>query len=264
MAGIDEPLNETGSVESAAEAEAAEVAVEVPAAQTPAEPPPVPDAQFVRYPEGPVAIPAFYVAVTGREAGMLWTDSYRYSRTNMIRAIERTYAAAASEKDKNERLSFPRFVLGSKADKEFVAPGSSLSSSFLLAPINNVAAAVAQTTYTLDTKQRILTELRRDEEGEIIGELTNLWKNDRIEQVSWKAQGDERIVQFGYNRKGDRISEKDYRNGILERTVEMLDGDEIETLYLNEVPLLRAVWREGKKISEERLPNTLTRQYEKR
>jgi hypothetical protein len=223
------------------------------------EPPPESVAKFVRNPEGPAVIPAFYIAVTGREAGPLWTDNYRYTRTNMIRAIERNYAAAARSDEKSKRLSFPRFVLDSKADKEFVSPGNSLASAFLLDALSGANRDAAQVSYSLDTKQRILSEVRRDEEGEVTGELTNIWKNDRIEQITWKAKDDERIIQFNYNRNGDRIGEKDYRNGVLERTVEPGEGDEIETLYINDKPVLRAIWRDGIKIVEERISNIQTR-----
>ncbi|MDR3301332.1 MAG: hypothetical protein LBT01_02210 [Spirochaetaceae bacterium] len=216
-------------------------------------PPPVagpdPMIALLRNPQGPAPIPEFFVAVTGREGGRLWTDDYRYSRTNTLRAIERKYFEKTASKE-YDRLVFPRFVLNSPVDREFVSPGISISSS--LFPDTPVEPT-AQLTYTLDTKQRILTETRRDEEGKLIEELTNTWKNDKIEKITRKYFEDERVVTFGYNGKGDRVSEQDYRNDILERTVTISGSQEIEELYFDGKPVLRAVWEDGKKISEERL-----------
>jgi hypothetical protein len=263
-AGIDAPVSESeseGEREIELELSFDDIKPPAPVDKTPEEPPVTPQALLVRNPQGAAAIPDFYVAVTGREAGPLWTDNYRYTRTNMIRAIERNYTAPAGTRGA-ERISFPRFVLNSRNDKEFIAPGNSLSSNFLLDTFAGADRGTTQAIYTLDSRQRILSEVRRDEEGNVIGELTNIWKNDRIEQVTWQGKDDERIIRFSYNKGGDRIGEKDYRNGILERTVEGTGGDEVETLYLNDKPLLRAIWKDGKKISEERISNMQTRRHE--
>jgi hypothetical protein len=205
---------------------------------------------LIKNPQGPAPIPEFFVAVTGRESGRLWTDDYRYTRTNTLRAIERKYFDKGAAKDQ-ERLLFPRFVFKSQSDNEFVAPGLSLSANFLFA--DALGKTSSQITYTLDSKQRILTETRRDENGEVIGELTNTWINDRIEKMAWKTKTDERIVELEHDKKGNRVGERDYRNGVLERTVRMDGTKELEELYVNGAPILRAVWEDGVKISEERI-----------
>jgi len=51
------------------------------------------------------------------------------------------------------------------------------------------------------------------------------------------------------------ISEKNLKNGVLERVV-LIDGEtEIEELYMNNAVVLRAVWEDGRKISETRVRN---------
>jgi hypothetical protein len=249
----EQPVEKTQS--AAAENESAPPEIDVPIdeegeiAGPASPPPPSPMIDLVRNPQGPAPIPEFFVAVTGREGGRLWTDDYRYTRANTLRAIERKYFEKTASKD-FDRLMFPRFILNSKNDREFVTPGISVSSSFLFdAP----SEPTAQVTYTLDNKQRVLTETRRDEEGNLIEELTNTWKNDKIEKITRKYFDDERVVSFSYNSKGDRVSEQDYRNEMLERTVTIDGAREIEELYFGGKPVLRAVWEDGKKISEERI-----------
>ncbi|MDR2864136.1 MAG: hypothetical protein LBV68_00815 [Spirochaetaceae bacterium] len=204
---------------------------------------------FIKNPQGPVPIPDFYPDIAAREGGLLWTDSYRYARSRTLRAVERVYYDVSIEQ-KLQRLSFPRFVSGSTLDTEFVNPGASFSSNFLR-DIKN--ADIGKLSYTLDNKQRVITETRRDAEGNLIGELTNTWKNDRIEKVVWKAPYDERVIEFEYDNGGERSGEKNYRNGILERTVKKEGNTEIEELYLDNTPVIRAVWENGKKVSEERI-----------
>jgi len=205
-------------------------------------------------PEWPEELPESFVAVAGREGGLIWKDDYRYARNSTLRMIIRTYYTGDIA-DKPVPLRFPRFVEGSQEDKEFVTPGNSFSSDFL----NEVLkAAPGEVRYNLDRKHRVLSETRLDKEGNVTGELTNVWSKDKLEKVRWESKDEQRVVEYIYD-KGNRVGERDYRNGVLERTVTIRGNREVEELYYDGEPVLRAVWENGKKIKEERLLNAKLR-----
>jgi antitoxin component YwqK of YwqJK toxin-antitoxin module len=183
-----------------------------------------------------------------------WSDVYRYARNNQIRAIERTYAATKTR----TRIDLPRTIKDLSFEGAlFVSPVSAYSSAFLQDVLLDTGK---NTVYTLNEKGRILTETRHGEDGKVSGILTNTWDDDRIISVVWEHQDDNRRVDYIYNGDGELTNEKNYRNETLEREVALnYDGDsdeEIETLYLNGQPVLRAVWQDGRKIKEESLRNS--------
>jgi hypothetical protein len=185
-----------------------------------------------------------------------WSDVYRYARNNQIRAIERTYTAAETR----TRVDLPRTIQDLSFESPFfVSPVSAYTSAFLQDVLLDTGT---NTVYTLNEKGRILTETRQDAEGEAGGILTNTWDDDRIVSVTWEYKDDKRRVDYTYNDDGELMQEKNYRNETLEREVTLnhdVDGvedEEIETLYLNGQPALRAVWQDGRKISEESLRGT--------
>jgi hypothetical protein len=119
-------------------------------------------------------------------------------------------------------------------------------------------AAPLSVQFQLDNKGRILSETRRDDKGNVTGTLSNTWDGERIVTITWESPPDDtRVVNFSYNDDGDRVREENWRRGVLDRDVvtETVGGDtiEIETLYLDEKPVLRARWVNGKKVSEEPL-----------
>jgi hypothetical protein len=179
-----------------------------------------------------------------------WADVYRYARNNQIRVIERTYLETKSR----TRVTLPRTIKDISFNETngtlFVTPVSSYSSVFLQDVLLDTGT---NTMYTLDDKGRILTETRRDADGEIQGTLTNVWDENRIRSVVWESGGDVRRVDYIYNKDGERVNEKDYRNGTLERDVAVNGDEEVETLYLRGEAVLRAVWQEGRKIEEKSL-----------
>jgi hypothetical protein len=174
------------------------------------------------------------------------TDYYRYSRSSSLRGVERVYQAESQTEP--VRMRFPHVVLQAAKNAQFVNPGISFSTEFFEDIIVDSGSRVL---YTTDDRGRVLTETRRNEDGEVIGELRNTWSGDRLVSVHWKAGDDERITEFEYNSDGDRVLERNLNRGVLERMVR-LDGDrEIEELYMNGKPMLRAIWENGRKILEE-------------
>lgn len=200
-----------------------------------------------RNPQGPAVIPASFVAITGREGGTVWTDFYRYTRSKGLRSIERVF----NQEERDAALvRFPRFVEGGPVDTDFVSIQRPVAPLFLLDVIN---AASPKVVYTTDSKRRLVTETHRDEQDALIGVLKNTWIDDRLASVSWTAEGDEREAVYSYNEAGARVRERNYRAGTLEREVQFDGLREVETLYIDGKARLRAVWLDGRKLSEERL-----------
>jgi hypothetical protein len=184
----------------------------------------------------------------GEKIDLLTTDYYRYSRSKSLRAVERIYHQPVPEEDRLVRLSFPHMILDAASDKNFVNPGTAYGSDFLQDVLTNTGG---QVVYTTDERGRILVETTMDETGNVTGEIRNTWTDDRLTSVDWKSAGDERRSEYEYDRDGDRILERNYRNGVLERVVRRENDRETEELYMNGVVVLRAVWQDGRKVSEE-------------
>jgi antitoxin component YwqK of YwqJK toxin-antitoxin module len=182
--------------------------------------------------------------VTGARSNA-WVDTYRYRRNNQIRAIDRTYL----DTNTHARVSLPRTIQDISFNSGFfVSPTSTYTSVFLQDVLLDTGSEV---TYTLDDKGRILTETRRNGTGEVSGTVSTLWDDDRIVQVVWESGDDKRRVVYTYNEDNERAGEKNYRNETLERETTISGEEEIETLYRDGKPLLRAFWKDGKKIREE-------------
>jgi hypothetical protein len=187
------------------------------------------------------------VTVEGTEEP-IWTDVYRYTRSNALRSVERHYIRAPIEGRETELMRFPQLVLGVSAENEFIQPASVLSSEFFSDVIVNSGDRIL---YNTDSRGRVLSEVRRDENDKIIGEIINTWSGDRLVSVAWKSEEEDRLIEYEYDSAGDRVFERNLRNGELERTVRREGEQEIEELYLNGEVALRAVWVEGRKVSEE-------------
>ena len=110
----------------------------------------------------------------------------------------------------------------------------------------------ARVVYDMDSQGRIICETHYDEEDNILAVINNEWQGDRINIIRWSAPPDEGRIVFRFSGK-DRIGEDDYRNGVLERKVTVQGNNEIEEIFMYGRVILRAVWENGRKISEERL-----------
>jgi hypothetical protein len=177
----------------------------------------------------------------------LWTDYYRYSRFFSLRGINRVYHSDVPA----SWIRFPHIVLDAGGLENFISPNDAYSSVFLEDVFLSRGDRVV---YTTDNRGRILTETRHDEEGEVIGEIRNTWSEaNKIQSVHWTAGEDERLVEYDYDNEGDRIEERNYTKGVLERVVQVEGEREVETLYIQGRPVLKAIWENGRKISEERI-----------
>jgi hypothetical protein len=177
------------------------------------------------------------------------TDYYRYTRSFSLRAIERVFHQGYDE-SLMDRITFPAINPGVSREIEFQNPGLALSTEFLE---DVITAPLSRIIYTTDSRGRVLVEAMLDENGEVLGELRNTWTGDRLDSVLWKSGDDERLTEYEYDSNGDRIFERNLNNGILERTVRTTGNRDIEELYMDGRVVLRALWEDGRKISEERV-----------
>jgi hypothetical protein len=179
----------------------------------------------------------------------LWTDQYRYSRFFSLRGINRVYHSDLPA----SRSRFPHIVLDAGPPGDFINPNDAYTSAFLEDVFINRGDRVV---YTTNNRGRILTETRYNEAGDVTGEFMNTWdENDKLQSTRWISGEEDRLVEFEYDDEGDRIGERNYAKGVLERVVQVEGEREVETLYMRGRPVLRAVWEKDRKISEERIPS---------
>ncbi|MDR2314453.1 MAG: hypothetical protein LBE02_07955 [Spirochaetaceae bacterium] len=214
------------------------------------------------------------------DATPLWTDRYRYTRSFLLRGVERTYhegaagflaalenrppaapapagqAPAGQAPAERASANLPPPALDLR-DSPLIPGFAGFSDPYDYSIMVNVLSEVyaipaAKVIYDTDSRGRVLSETRYDEEGAVLSVINNEWLGDRISEIRWTAGSDQGRIVFFYSGE-DRIGEEDYRNGILERKLSRQGEEEIEEIYMNGRAILRAVWREGRKISEERL-----------
>ena len=187
----------------------------------------------------PVIMPVFVLS---------HTDSYRYTRSGSLRAIDRTFYEGAAN---YQRIAFPRLGPGSViiVDDDLITHGSAYTSGYFIGNENPEGSAIS---YNLDSRGRVLGEIWRDENGVVVGELTNTWSGDRLLSVLWKTKDENTLIEYEYDDNGDRVVERNYSHGILERITYIQDDMEIEDIFINGVLMLRAYWENGQKIREER------------
>ena len=174
------------------------------------------------------------------------TDHYRYSRFGSLRAIDRVIHRGAGE---FFRLSFPRLGPDIFPDRNITVAGIAYTPQFVTPAFSDEI----HISYTLDARARVLNEVWRDEEGNILGEIRYTWSGDRLQTVLWKSSNEERLVEYEYNEKGDRIEERNYRQGVLERRVIIQGNRETEEVFMDGRLILRAFWEDGLRVSEERI-----------
>jgi len=175
------------------------------------------------------------------------TDIYLYTRSLSLRAIERTLLEGGNNLS---RISFPPIGPQIPSSNELVTNDSAFSTEFL----SDIQSPEGVTiSYTLDDKGRIVSEVWKDKDGGLYGELQSTWSGAKLQSVLWKTSEEERLVEYEYDDAGNRIVERDYNHGTLERSVTSRDGKDTEEIYLNGKIVLRAYWENGQKISEERV-----------
>ena len=179
-----------------------------------------------------------------------FTDFYKYNRSLFLRSIERIfYTDMKAKEDDLVRISFPRSLRDAASNFTISERLNMYPDFFGDVFIENESKMI----FDIDSRGRILSQTLYDEKDEVIWVINNTWQNNRIIFTS-KTMGDLILAaEYQYNMAGDMISEKNLKNGVLERTVKVEGDYEIEELYLNNIVILRAIWEEGVKISETRV-----------
>ena len=182
------------------------------------------------------------------EPRKIFTDYFRYNRAGSLRTIERTFHVQLdSEKT---RLTFAHRVLEDASKSMFLTDQLYLTSDFHDDPS---VSTDEKMVFTTDERQRILTQTLLDSEGEVIWSVRNTWSGDRIVSAL-KTEGEEqRLNEYEYNSNGDRIVERNFHNGVLQRQVFTEGNRETEELFMNGAVVLRAIWEDNRKISEQRV-----------
>ena len=185
-----------------------------------------------------------------------YTDYFRYNRSSFLRAVERHFYSDMQipSPDDFVRLSFPGNILNAARQDSFINEKLNPYPEFFgdLGVMININARMV---FSTDERGRIISQTLYDEQDEVIWEIVNTWLGERIISIS-KTMGDiEFLAEYEYDSGGNRISERNIRNGILERLVRTEGNTDIEELYLNNVIVMQAVWEDGRKISETRVRN---------
>ncbi|MDR2553032.1 MAG: hypothetical protein LBD31_07715 [Treponema sp.] len=207
----------------------------------------------------------------------LWTDQYRYTRSSFLREVERTYysAGTAVTEIQGYNAALPGELQTRRPERKEEEGDASLTASLDLRtppPVSGFVSSLppydssimsnvlpgiysvpaAKVLFDTDAMGKVLSETRFDKDGRVLAEISNEWSGDRIKMILWSAGNDRGRVEFTYS-EGERIAEEDYRNGVLERRVRVRGNEETEEIFLEEKLVLRALWREGRKVSEERI-----------
>jgi hypothetical protein len=177
----------------------------------------------------------------------LFTDSYRYTRSGSLRAIDRTIQEGTGERS---RIGFPALSPRITPREELATHAGVYTTAYFLGAGNLEGLTV---NYNLDSRGRVLSEITKNDEGKTVGELRNTWSDNRLTSAFWKSGDDERRIEFEYDNDGEPVVERNFRKGVLERVVNIEGDNEIEEIYMNGNLILRAYWENGLKISEERI-----------
>jgi len=182
------------------------------------------------------------------------TDFFRYNRSSFLRAIERIFYndRQISPIDASVKIAFPNNILNAARNDFFMSEKLNPYPEFFGDLYVNANSRIV---FTTDERGRVLTQTLLGSEDKVVWVIRNTWSEDRIVSSS-KTEGDmEFLAEYEYDSNGNRIIERNIRNGILERLVRSEGNKDIEQLYFNNAVVLQAVWEDGRKISETRISN---------
>jgi len=197
----------------------------------------------------------------GNDRGGEYAESYidflRYNRSMFLRGVERVFykGRRISLSDAPLSVSFPRDLADTDTLKNLLGEKHHSYPEFF----GEVSVyANEKIVYTTDERNRILSQTLYDRDNKVVWVINNTWSNGRIASTEKKEGGTVSLAEFTYNSDGEKILEKNFKNGILERVVRREGKTDIEELYINNMVVLRAVWEDGRKISETRVGSSRT------
>jgi len=188
----------------------------------------------------------------GGEYKPVFTDYFRYNRSSFLRSVQRVFhkKSELSSLDDPVLITFPSGIMAAARNEYFIGERYNSYPEFF----GEIAAEKdSKMIYSTDERGRILSQTLYDADDKVIWAIHNTWKDERIISTVKEEDDNISLAEFEYDSDGDRVLEKNYTNGILERVVRTEGKTDIEELYLNGNVILQAVWEDGRKISETRM-----------
>ena len=182
----------------------------------------------------------------------VFTDYFRYNRSSFLRSVQRVFYkdSEISSLDDPVVITFPAGIMAAAKNGYFIGESHNSYPDFFG---EITAEENTKMVYSTDERGRILSQTYFDSDDKIIWIINNTWKDDRIVSTVKEEGGNVILAEFEYDSDGDRVLERNYTNGILERVVRSEGKTDIEELYLNGNVILQAVWEDGRKVSETRM-----------
>jgi len=182
----------------------------------------------------------------------VYADFFYYNRSSYLRSMRRVFYKEneISSLDEPVVITFPSGIMAAARETAFTVERHNSYPEFFGEVF---AVKDSKMTYSTDERGRILSQTFYDEDDSIIWVIYNTWKDDRIVSTVKEEGGNISMAEYEYNSDGDRVLERNYTNGVLERVVRTDGKTDIEELYLNGNVILQAVWEDGRKISETRM-----------
>jgi hypothetical protein len=147
-------------------------------------------------------------------------------------------------------ITFPSGIMAAARDRFFSGERHNSYPEFF----GNVSAGKdSKMSYSTDERGRILSQTFYDADDKVVWVIYNTWKDERIISTVKEEGNIVNLAEYEYNSSGDRVLERNYTNGVLERVVRSQGKTDIEELYLNGNVVLQAVWENGRKVSETRM-----------
>jgi antitoxin component YwqK of YwqJK toxin-antitoxin module len=180
---------------------------------------------------------------------LFYKELYRYDRGGSLRSIERILPSGGPVTIRLPRLAEPIPSYG------FISPGTAGNKPN------------ARVEFATDTRGRIVAERRyeidddgKGEEGAkagdkaaLVEETANVWSENRLLSTTIITPDGVFRTEYEYDPEDRLIMERNFKDSVLERTVRREGDRDIEELYLDGAPALRAVWVGTTKVSEELL-----------
>ena len=183
-----------------------------------------------------------------------YADFLRYNRALFLRYVERVFykEKQISLADEPLRFSFPRQLKDAANPQNLVGEKVNSYPEFFG---DITVQKNEKIVFTTDERSGILSQTLYDDKGNVVWVIRNTWLNGRIISTLKTENNTEFFAEYEYDSGGNRVQERNYKNGILERVVRTEGDTDIEDLYFNNAVVLRAVWKDGRKISETRVNN---------
>ena len=188
----------------------------------------------------------------GGKYTQVYADFFRYNRSSFLRSVQRVFYKESEISSLNDPvvITFPSGIMAAARNEYFIGERHNSYPDFF----GEIAAEEdSKMSYSTDDRGRILSQTFYDEDNNVIWVIYNIWKDERIVSTVKEEGGNVNLAEYEYNSSGDRVLERNYTNGVLERVVRSEGKTDIEELYLNGNIILQAVWEDGRKVTETRM-----------